>query len=97
MFHYILSPSNVTYFTICLFSAGSGYGQTWMWVREELATLRDLIELKNNGDDRFRHKMYTDAVRLYGEALKADPDAHRYNRIQYNSIQYSTVHSLKVE
>ena len=46
---------------------------------------RDLIEKKNNADEKFRNKMYAEAVRLYGDALKGDSEAHRWNAILYSN------------
>jgi DnaJ homolog subfamily C member 7 len=53
----------------------------WSWVQREVQKMKELIALKNTGDQQFKEKNYRAALYSYSNALKIDLTAKRWGAI----------------
>merc|ERR1712137_1506716 len=59
--------------------------ERWEWVSQEQEKLENLINFKNTADTQFKQKSYRGACLNYGNALKMDISAKRWNSILFSN------------
>lgn len=62
-------------------SVPPGSSEDWAWVKDELAKLSHMMEVKNNADSCFRAGDFAVALNGYREFVKLDPDANLWNAV----------------
>jgi len=69
----------------CTDPRAAAVGSLWAWASVESERIRGMIDNKNRADRLFRNGNFSESLRSYSDALRADPGAMRWNAILHSN------------